>query len=226
MDDGKAALRDMLPDYLNQLGIVWNGKNFRCPNPAHDDHNPSAEIHTKSGFPKVHCFACCQGSISWDIFDLVAMNEFGVLPNVDGELDYNFRDVFQRTNEIMGTNYTLHGQNNKKPTNQPSEISSQPQRKATNINNYQQAAREAQIEEQLKKKNAEVITFSEQKLYETDQDGLEYLAKRSITSDKLIKQFHIGYNPAWRSQTVLLRRGIKTSLSPRIIISTGPDYRR
>lgn len=37
MNDGKAALREMLPDYLNQLGIVWNGKNFRCPNPAHDD---------------------------------------------------------------------------------------------------------------------------------------------------------------------------------------------
>ena len=76
MNDGKAALREMLPDYLNQLGIVWNGKNFRCPNPAHDDQNPSAGIHNKSGFPKVHCFACCQGSISWDIFDLVAMNEF------------------------------------------------------------------------------------------------------------------------------------------------------
>ena len=223
MNDGKAALREMLPDYLNQLGIVWNGKNFRCPNPAHDDQNPSAGIHNKSGFPKVHCFACCQGSnISWDIFDLVAMNEFGILPDIDGALDYNFRDIFQRTNEIMGTNYTLYGQNNKKPTNQPSEISSQPQRKATNINNYQQAAREAEIEEQLKK-NAEVITFSEQKLYEADQAGLEYLAKRSITSDKLIKQFHIGYNPAWRSQTVLLRRGIKTSLSPRIIIPTGPD---
>lgn len=223
MNDGKAALREMLPDYLNQLGIVWNGKNFRCPNPAHDDQNPSAGLHNKSGFPKVHCLACCQGSnISWDIFDLVAMIEFGILPDIDGAIDYNFRDIFQRTNEIMGTNYTLYGQNNKKPTNQPSEISSQPQRKATNINNYQQAAREAEIEEQLKK-NAEVITFSEQKLYEADQAGLEYLAKRSITSDKLIKQFHIGYNPAWRSQTVLLRRGIKTSLSPRIIIPTGPD---
>lgn len=223
MNDGKAALREMLPDYLNQLGIVWNGKNFRCPNPAHDDQNPSAGIHNKSGFPKVHCFACCQSNISWDIFDLVAMNEFGALPNVDGELDYNFRDVFQRTNEIMGTNYKLHGQKDKETINQPSEISSQSQRKATNINNYQQAAREAEIEEQLKKKNAEVIAFSEQKLYEADQAGLEYLAKRSITSDKLIKQFHIGYNPAWRSQTVLLRKGIKTSLSPRIIIPTGPD---
>lgn len=220
MNDGKAALREMLPDYLNQLGIVWNGKNFRCPNPAHDDQNPSAGIHNKSGFPKVHCFACCQSNISWDIFDLVAMNEFGVLPNVDGELDYNFRDVFQRTNEIMGTNYTS---NTYKSANKAPKISSQTQRKASNADNYKQAAREAQIEEQIKQKNAEVIAFSERQLYGDDQNGLEYLVKRSITSDKLLKQFHIGYNPAWRSETVLLRKGIKAPLTPRIIIPTGPN---
>ncbi len=65
----RKELRAMMPDFLEgKLGITNTHRPFRCPNPDHEDSEPSASYYPDSNI--VHCFGCDK---SWDIFSLVGM---------------------------------------------------------------------------------------------------------------------------------------------------------
>ena len=77
---------ERLEEYLIRKGIDPR-KPFQCLNPAHADHDPSMSFYRRGG--KVKCFSC---KVSYDIFDLVAM-------------DYNLTDqkeIFDKTYEVLG----------------------------------------------------------------------------------------------------------------------------
>lgn len=60
-----SQLRPLLPDYLAGHGVQIDGAgNFRCPNPEHEDKNPSCGFVSNDRL-RFHCFACGAGG---DIF--------------------------------------------------------------------------------------------------------------------------------------------------------------
>lgn len=66
----KAYLRTCMPQILDSLyGITDLRRKFRCPNPEHEDDNPSASYW--HGDMRVHCFAC---GGSYDVFDVVGLH--------------------------------------------------------------------------------------------------------------------------------------------------------
>lgn len=63
--------RRMLEDQLAAMGCQIKGKVCTCPNPQHQDSNPSASIlDGDGGHCRVFCHVCVQ---RWDVYDLRAM---------------------------------------------------------------------------------------------------------------------------------------------------------
>ncbi len=89
-DAAKAYLKEQLPAYLNSRGISIK-KAMCCLNPAHSDRNPSMSYDANQH--RVHCFAC---GVSYDIFDLVAMEYKIADPQGAG-----FFEVLNKTAEIL-----------------------------------------------------------------------------------------------------------------------------
>lgn len=90
-EDAKRYLREQLPTYLNLLGLSAK-KPMRCLNPAHSDRTPSMSYDPNQH--RVHCFSC---EASYDIFDLVALNE-----GIDDPQGKGFYEVLNRAAAIMG----------------------------------------------------------------------------------------------------------------------------
>ena len=68
-DDDKEALKALMPELLRaRLGIEDLSRNFRCPDPGHDDSTPSATYYDREHL--VYCHGCQQ---CWDVFALVKM---------------------------------------------------------------------------------------------------------------------------------------------------------
>lgn len=68
-DSDIAALRERMPEVLFALyGIDRLSANFACPNPEHDDSDPSAHYYAET--QRVKCFGC---GGNWDVFDLTGM---------------------------------------------------------------------------------------------------------------------------------------------------------
>lgn len=58
-----------MPELLRErCGVTILRRSFRCPNPAHDDREPSAKYYEDGN--TVHCFGCGK---TWDVFELVGM---------------------------------------------------------------------------------------------------------------------------------------------------------
>ena len=74
------------------FGVTDPSRPMRCPNPDHDDSDPSAHFYVKDGL--VHCFGC---DGTWDVFALVGM-VFGIS---------GFREQVEKVAEIVG--YRLSG---------------------------------------------------------------------------------------------------------------------
>lgn len=65
----KESLRARLPAWLREHGYPLT-RSFRCLSPAHQDRHPSMRYNPKN--QTVHCFSC---GASFDVFDLVGMEE-------------------------------------------------------------------------------------------------------------------------------------------------------
>lgn len=66
----KEYLRTCMPQVLDSLyGITNLNRKFCCPNPEHEDENPSASYWADD--MRVHCFAC---GGSYDVFDIVGLH--------------------------------------------------------------------------------------------------------------------------------------------------------
>lgn len=99
-DEVKNELKSKLPDYLGELGINAD-KKFRCPNPYHDDKDPSMSLDKKNGSTNVHCFGC---GASWDIFDLYAFETDQGTVNSDGTVTYVFKKIMNELAKKYGIN--------------------------------------------------------------------------------------------------------------------------
>ena len=86
--DSREVIRSELESYLSEQGIDTS-KNFTCLNPNHADHTPSMTFYDDDN--KVYCHGC---GVSWDIFDLYAVQHLGATPDADNRLLYNFADVY------------------------------------------------------------------------------------------------------------------------------------
>ena len=87
-DAERQRLREAAPEVLAVLyGVTDLRRPFRCPDPRHEDRNPSTSYdHHRHA---VHCFSC---GGDWDAFDLVGMHD-----GIDG-----FVDQAHRVAEIVG----------------------------------------------------------------------------------------------------------------------------
>lgn len=99
-DEVKNELKFKLPDYLSELGINAD-KPFNCKNPSHDDKNPSMVLNKKNGSTSVHCFGC---GVSWDIFDLYAVETEQGTVNSDGTVTYDFKKIMNELAKKYGIN--------------------------------------------------------------------------------------------------------------------------
>lgn len=99
-DEVKNELKSKLPDYLSELGINAD-KRFNCENPFHHDKNPSMSLNKKNGSTSVHCFGC---NVSWDIFDLYAVETKQGTVNSDRTVTYDFKKIMNELAKKYGIN--------------------------------------------------------------------------------------------------------------------------
>lgn len=228
-------LKKRLPEYLQTLGKPLN-KNFVCLNPKHDDHNPSMAYDQQNN--RVKCFGC---GVSWDLFDLVAVEELGASVSDDGKPKYNFLTAKQTAAKILGV--TLTGQKPQNtPSNQNKGISEQFKAQKGVIDRKQPKTAQKALGEQIKvnEQNQKIVERSQEilnrewidslseadkKLFEPLYEaGVQYLEKRGI-SLQTARQWKIGYLGSWTSPTAIAHglKPEKANKTPRLIIPTGKN---
>lgn len=228
-------LKKRLPEYLQTLGEPLN-KNFVCLNPKHDDHNPSMAYDQQNN--RVKCFGC---GVSWDLFDLVAVEELGASVSDDGKPKYNFLTAKQTAAKILGV--TLTGQKPQNtPSNQNKGISEQFKAQKGVIDRKQPKTAQKALGEQIKvnEQNQKIVERSQEilnrewidslseadkKLFEPLYEaGVQYLEKRGI-SLQTARQWKIGYLGSWTSPTAIAHglKPEKANKTPRLIIPTGKN---
>ena len=206
-------LRNMLPQYLDILGVSTKGP-FKCLNPNHMDKTPSMSFDAKDG-RHVHCFGC---DATWDIFDLIAVNELKspVIDGPDGKpkVEYSFPEAYNKALQVLNVDARPMAQTeHKQPENE----------------------RESQLRAKVDKVNARVIenasellstsAFNQKKDPTPEQRqshelGLKYLQKRGLSLE-IAERFKVGFSSNWASPTAILK-GHKPQGTPRLIIPTGP----
>lgn len=206
-------LKEMLPQYLAILGVSTKG-SFKCLNPNHIDKTPSMSFDAKDG-RHVHCFGC---DATWDIFDLIAVNELKspVIDGPDGKpkVKYNFPEAYNKALQVLNVDDVPMAQSeHKQPENE----------------------RESQLRAKVDKVNARVVknasellstsAFNQKKDPTPEQRqshelGLKYLQKRGLSLE-IAERFKVGFSSNWASPTAILK-GHKPQGTPRLIIPTGP----
>lgn len=206
-------LKEMLPQYLAILGVSTKG-SFKCLNPNHIDKTPSMSFDAKDG-RHVHCFGC---DATWDIFDLIAVNELKspVIDGPDGKpkVKYNFPEAYNKALQVLNVDDMPMAQSeHKQPENE----------------------RESQLRAKVDKVNARVVknasellstsAFNQKKDPTPEQRqshelGLKYLQKRGLSLE-IAERFKVGFSSNWASPTAILK-GHKPQGTPRLIIPTGP----
>lgn len=206
-------LKEMLPQYLDILGVPTKG-SFKCLNPNHIDKTPSMSFDAKDG-RHVHCFGC---DATWDIFDLIAVNELKspVIDGPDGKpkVKYNFPEAYNKALQVLNVDDMPMAQSeHKQPENE----------------------RESQLRAKVDKVNARVVknasellstsAFNQKKDPTPEQRqshelGLKYLQKRGLSLE-IAERFKVGFSSNWASPTAILK-GHKPQGTPRLIIPTGP----
>ena len=206
-------LKEMLPQYLDILGVSTKGP-FKCLNPNHMDKTPSMSFDAKDG-RHVHCFGC---DATWDIFDLIAVNELKspVIDGPDGKpkVKYNFPEAYNKALQVLNVDDMPMAQSeHKQPENE----------------------RESQLRAEVDKVNARVVknasellstsAFNQKKDPTPEQRqshelGLKYLQKRGLSLE-IAERFKVGFSSNWASPTAILK-GHKPQGTPRLIIPTGP----
>lgn len=206
-------LKEMLHQYLDILGVSTKG-SFKCLNPNHIDKTPSMSFDAKDG-RHVHCFGC---DATWDIFDLIAVNELKspVIDGPDGKpkVKYNFPEAYNKALQVLNVDDMPMAQSeHKQPENE----------------------RESQLRAKVDKVNARVVknasellstsAFNQKKDPTPEQRqshelGLKYLQKRGLSLE-IAERFKVGFSSNWASPTAILK-GHKPQGTPRLIIPTGP----
>lgn len=206
-------LKEMLPQYLDILGVSTKG-SFKCLNPNHIDKTPSMSFDAKDD-RHVHCFGC---DATWDIFDLIAVNELKspVIDGPDGKpkVKYNFPEAYNKALQVLNVDDMPMAQSeHKQPENE----------------------RESQLRAKVDKVNARVVknasellstsAFNQKKDPTPEQRqshelGLKYLQKRGLSLE-IAERFKVGFSSNWASPTAILK-GHKPQGTPRLIIPTGP----
>ena len=206
-------LKEMLPQYLDILGVSTKGP-FKCLNPNNMDKTPSMSFDAKDG-RHVHCFGC---DATWDIFDLIAVNELKspVIDGPDGKpkVKYNFPEAYNKALQVLNVDDMPMAQSeHKQPENE----------------------RESQLRAEVDKVNARVVknasellstsAFNQKKDPTPEQRqshelGLKYLQKRGLSLE-IAERFKVGFSSNWASPTAILK-GHKPQGTPRLIIPTGP----
>ena len=206
-------LKEMLPQYLDILGVSTKGP-FKCLNPNHMDKTPTMSFDAKDG-RHVHCFGC---DATWDIFDLIAVNELKspVIDGPDGKpkVKYNFPEAYNKALQVLNVDDMPMAQSeHKQPENE----------------------RESQLRAKVDKVNARVVknasellstsAFNQKKDPTPEQRqshelGLKYLQKRGLSLE-IAERFKVGFSSNWASPTAILK-GHKPQGTPRLIIPTGP----
>lgn len=92
----KQELKSYLPDYLSSKGIDTS-KKFTCLNPNHPDQNPSMGYNKHND--TVHCFSC---NVTYDIFDLYAIDQLGADPESLNSLQAHFKQAFLGVAALYG----------------------------------------------------------------------------------------------------------------------------
>jgi putative DNA primase/helicase len=80
--------KSRLRDYLNANGYDLRNKKIKCPNPDHQDNDPSALIYDNPDVPVVYCPVC---EDSWNTFDVA-----GLLHNLK-----DFKDQLKLVRETL-----------------------------------------------------------------------------------------------------------------------------
>lgn len=206
-------LKGMLPQYLDILGVSTKGP-FKCLNPNHMDKTPSMSFDAKDG-RHVHCFGC---DATWDIFDLIAVNELKspVIDSPDGKpkVEYSFPEAYNKALQVLNVDARPMTQSeHKQPEN---ERESQLRAKVDEVN--------ARIVENASK----LLSTSEfnqikdpaPEQRQSHELGLKYLQERGL-SPEVAERFKVGFSSNWASPTAILK-GHKPQGTPRLIIPTGP----
>lgn len=206
-------LKGMLPQYLDILGVSTKGP-FKCLNPNHMDKTPSMSLNAKDG-RHVHCFGC---GATWDIFDLIAVNELKspVIDGPDGKpkVEYSFSEAYNKAIQVLNVDAKPMTQSeHKQPEN---ERKSQLRAKADEVN--------ARIVENASK----LLSTSEfnqikdptPEQRQSHELGLKYLQERGL-SPEIAERFKVGFSSNWASPIAILK-GHHPQKTPRLIIPTGP----
>ena len=209
-NDTITQLKDMLPDYLNMIGINTN-KPFNCLNPNHADHNPSMSFDRKDG-QHIKCFSC---DAYWDIFDLIAVRELHA--SVDGnEVQYNFNEAYNKALQILGVNT--------KPLTSKGNTEQKHERTERNKQRDEERELNARIIETAnslldsEKFNPQNATEEQKRSHSL---GIYYLRRRGISED-LARRFKLGFLSYWKSSKAILRGDSdKIQGTPRLIIPTS-----
>lgn len=217
MSDDKQVnmIKNMLPTYLDIIGVSTQ-QPFNCLNPNHDDKHPSMNYDKKDG-QHVKCFSC---DVYWDIFDLIAVQEFGAVPNEKNELDYSFNKVFNKAIDILNLDISKRNGNQKQDkTEQNSSAQAASTKQANKV-----AEANAYIIEQAHKLLSPTKFEAIKDRTNRDQNkahimGSQYLYKRGL-SDQLIDRFNLGFINDWQSPTAM-SKGYNPEGSPRLIIPTS-----
>ncbi|NMV65253.1 helicase DnaB, partial [Lactobacillus reuteri] len=163
----------------------------------------------------VHCFGC---GTTWDIFDLIALNELKspVIDGPDGKpkIEYSFSEAYNKALQVLNVNARPMAQSEHKRSENERERNLREQINEVNSRTIQGASQllDAQTFSQIKNPSSEQQSSHEQ--------GLNYLKKRGI-SPETAKRFNVGFSSNWSSPTAILK-GHNPQGTPRLIIPTVP----
>ena len=88
-------IKSKLPDYLESLGLSTD-KPFNCLSPEHDDKKPSMSYDAKHS--RVKCFGC---GATWDLYDLIAVEELNAPVDDDGKPHYDFKTAKRTAQQLF-----------------------------------------------------------------------------------------------------------------------------
>lgn len=182
-EEAKDRLRGYLPDYLRMMGINigTNGKKpFLCLNPSHNEKTPSMSYDEKR--ERVHCFGC---SASYDIFDLIGINE-GI---------HDFNEQLKRAGELF--NIDIGGRPTAQEDFRPASRSASP------------VAQNQPRNERPEDVHIHIDTYTHTDTQKEDYteyykecnarlSQIDYLQGRGI-SEELANRFTLGYDPSYRA---------------------------
>ena len=225
------SLKNLLPEYLERLGLSTS-KPFNCLSPEHDDKKPSMSYDAKHN--RVKCFGC---GATWDLYDLIAVEELNAPVDDDGKPHYDFKTAKRTAQQLFTGSNNLDTPSNRREGVKQSVKDQKGiiyQEKPKSAQNGSQRKTEHISQKKLDEQRAELVRLAQNSLRsdfstlsEADRERLKpfrakavkYLNSRGI-SLRTAQKANLGYADKWRSQTALAN-GKNPAPSPRIIIPTS-----